>query len=139
MQSLLRQVTLMHYIHLKILRAEPPVRSFSELTHQPLCQTIDDRTYIFRSFLGRDKCITVIENYITKMKAEEARQLAKSKKVVKNAVKEVAKSSKASFNQIAEVSRSARTSFLAGISSVFKSPEPSPSTSTTEEEETSNK
>lgn len=92
-----------------------------------------EKSFIFRSFLNRDKCLSTIETYIAKFKAEEERQARKKEKVLQYAVKQSAKSTKESldkfaetsresFSQIAVAGRSVRSSIFAGISSVFRGP-----------------
>jgi len=94
---------------------------------------LDERSFIFRSFLHRDKCISTIETYIAKFKAEEERQARKKEKVLKYAVKQSAKSTKESLDKFAETSResfshiavagrSVRSSIFSGIASVFRGP-----------------
>lgn len=126
-----------------------------KLSESPICNfycTIfdvspDERSYIFRSFMQRDRALTVIETFIAKFKAEEERQARKREKVLKNAMKSSVKSSRESLNHItessretfshlAEASRSVRSSFFAGITSVFKGPS-SPASPGTDSEDMS--
>ncbi len=83
--------------------------------------------------MHRDKCISTIETYIAKFRAEEERQARKKEKVIKYAVKQSAKSTKESldkfaetsresFSHIAVASRSVRSSIFSGIVSVFRGP-----------------
>lgn len=91
----------------------------------------DERPFIFRSFLNRDKCISTIETYIAKFKAEEERLARKKEKILKNAVKQSAKSTRESLDKFAETSRESlshiavasrtvRSSIFSGITSVFR-------------------